>query len=271
VQDSQEEVETVYKFRSPSLFALRNLEKGQLRFTKPSEFNDPFDCLIVTNTDGEKEDWIAWVNKKNLPEMQKKVILNELKKINYDGSKYSGLKGQTDVVYVLSLTVRNDSVLMWSHYALNHTGFALGFQTEKVGTSLGMRFHRDDCTDVINRVSDGFIPISDVLYTENTPRPFNTLKDDPKRLHDFTLRKHPDWSYEHERRVVVSKSMVNTQNIRFQKDMLKEIIYGYKTEKDMIDMIEIILKSRYPSSGKDIKRKIAKPIQSKYAVEIVEM
>ena len=270
MQAESSEIKTVYKYREPSLFTLRNLEKGQLRFSTPSDFNDPFDCMITTETKGEEVDWVRWLSRQPGNRSDKERILAHLREIEFDGSKYTGNKGQTDSVYVLSLSERNDSVLMWSHYARFHSGIALGFRIETLGDSVGLRFNHEDCTDVVNNISSGYLPIYKVDYNENLPKPYNTLKEEPKRLFDFTSRKHPDWRYELERRIVVSKNMIKTQNVRFEKDILVEVIYGYKTEKDIIDLVEVILQTRYPNTGSKIKRRKAVPVSGKYAVDIVD-
>jgi hypothetical protein len=88
--------ETLYKYFPPErIDALENLE---LRFSKPSEFNDTFDSHYLVPKDGGS-----------------KAKLDRIR-----------LRGQLGV---FCLTERPDNHLMWVHYARNHTGFILGFDT----------------------------------------------------------------------------------------------------------------------------------------------
>jgi hypothetical protein len=76
----------------------------------------------------------------------------------------------------------HDSVLMWSHYADHHRGFIVGIDTS-------------DIQDILHEVT----------YSEKYP----TLKEvndaqEKTQLHAlFLARKHPDWHYEKEWRIIL--------------------------------------------------------------------
>jgi len=171
---------------------------------------------------------------------------------------------------LVSLTEVNDNVLMWSHYSKYHTGFCFGFKTSIEGGSLGLYFNKDDVVFQLPRITPGFLPMRKVDYQIDMPPSFNSLRDDEKKLMEFTKVKHPDWSYENERRIVVSPSFIKNQLVRYNKTILTEVIFGYKTKDDVIKKIETILAS-YPDSGKDIQKKGAVPIKGKYQLEIVNI
>jgi hypothetical protein len=86
--------EILYKyFPSERIDILENME---LRFSRPSEFNDTFDThYLVPNSQGPKGK------------------SDRLRLRNRAG--------------IFCLTERPDNHLMWVHYAKNHTGFVLGF------------------------------------------------------------------------------------------------------------------------------------------------
>lgn len=80
-----------YKYKGTNGFGVAEMLKGQITFTNPSEFNDPFDC------DFELIDHVSG-----------KGISNK------------------DMFRVLSVTPIMDNILMWSYYGNNHNGICLG-------------------------------------------------------------------------------------------------------------------------------------------------
>lgn len=89
--------EVLYKYLPPERIDI--LENMQLRFSRPSEFNDTFDTqYLVPRAQGSKG------------------IADRFKLRNQLG--------------ILCLTERSDNHLMWVHYARNHTGFILGFNAK---------------------------------------------------------------------------------------------------------------------------------------------
>ena len=86
--------EVLYKYLPPERIDI--LESMELRFSRPSEFNDTFDTqYLVPKSEGSK------------------AIAARFRLRNQLG--------------VFCLTEQPDNHLMWVHYAKNHTGFVLGF------------------------------------------------------------------------------------------------------------------------------------------------
>jgi hypothetical protein len=94
--DRPEPPTILYKYLPPDRIDI--LENMQLRFSRPTDFNDTFDSdFLVPKSQG----------------------------IGAKAARYH-LKNQLGV---LCLTEKADNHLMWVHYAKNHTGFILGFNT----------------------------------------------------------------------------------------------------------------------------------------------
>ena len=144
----------LYKYRPFNVFCLRLLTHGEISYSDPRLFNDPLDCdptlevdidrsamehlcyaiLRRTQTEGNAK---AEINNyrylsteygdfrtdskvdDDLRRMLAQRIMNEL-------NQEFGLRG------VLSLSERWDSVLMWSHYADNHRGVCIEFDTSEL-------------------------------------------------------------------------------------------------------------------------------------------
>lgn len=86
--------EVLYKYLPPERIDI--LENMELRFSRPSEFNDTFDThYLVPKDQGSKG------------KAARLLLKNKLG--------------------IFCLTERPDNHLMWVHYARNHTGFILGF------------------------------------------------------------------------------------------------------------------------------------------------
>jgi Protein of unknown function (DUF2971) len=120
----------------------RILVHGQIRFSSPEWFNDPFDCRlppVIKGTEAEKRRWLedsyvptiypslsfaerAQAVQKLMPEV------NDLLKqhVEYTQRKLIPNSG------VLSLSEIPDDILIWSHYADSHRGVCLKFDRSKL-------------------------------------------------------------------------------------------------------------------------------------------
>jgi hypothetical protein len=97
----------LYKY--VSLDRIDILKNRSIRFTQPLNWNDPFDMLKSVNNPITKYDCTGFLNTKDI--LMYEIIIAD---INYLG---------------LSLTENNNNLLMWSHYAENHKGFVIEFNT----------------------------------------------------------------------------------------------------------------------------------------------
>jgi hypothetical protein len=102
----------LYKYFPPERISV--LENMEIRFSRPSEFNDAFDT-----------DYLVPISQGSAAKAERLRLRNKLG--------------------IFCLTERADNHLMWVHYAQNHTGFVLGF-------SAGASFFRDN-NRVLDKVS----------------------------------------------------------------------------------------------------------------------
>lgn len=181
-----------------------------IRFSKPCSFNDIYDCEApykVTNF--SKKDFLALHDNalllcnddiaKNKLKIEDNKIRNaeysdeemrHVAKIIIDKCRNNINKNQR----VLCLSKNKDSILMWSHYAQNHTGVVIGFDKN-------YRFMKNAC---------------EIQYSENPQNiEGRILKDlctnNDKVKNEYValfLTKYIDWQYENEVRCFFSTELL---------------------------------------------------------------
>jgi hypothetical protein len=148
---------------------------------------------------------------------------------------------------VLSLSEASDSLLMWSHYGVGHTGFALEFDTHHA------HFHEQICEE------DEFRHLRRVVYRKARPSAPMTSLDGG----DMFLVKSLDWEYEGEWRIMrplaKADSVLDAQPhpihlFRFPPTALKAVIIGSRATEGTIDAILDILKTTREYSHVAVKK-----------------
>jgi hypothetical protein len=230
----------IYKFFPNSEFIFSTLINGQLWFSKVEDFNDPFEWnfLYKINVERDRVDIEKYVEETNFgrsqSEKEKKLKLyletpiileNELNK----SLQYRKNKG------VSCFTVEENklNVLMWSHYANSHKGIVLGFSEEIIQI-----IHKDDFR--VNRNSEIIFSKPDrreVTY-KNIPSLISPFNKERCSIRDYEYIKSEDWKYENEIRIVSPKFGLHY----FNKQSLKEIIFGINSNENLINTIGNITK-----------------------------
>lgn len=225
------------------------LKSGYLRFTPPIYFNDPFESLpyIQEVIDKEIVDTLFdIVSHEELFEYFMKTLKNEMIKStlrNYRDIIEKG-KEEADLVYhallgkndkdlssfmqkfwsekigILCLSEENDNLTMWSHYAENHCGFVLGFNSDIPITN------NEQCLNKPRKV----------LYSYSRPylKLFiaNMNQQDRKKnwAEKFLYTKSKDWSYENEWRQV--NKLESANDTRLLKN--EELVHLFKFNKESV-------------------------------------
>lgn len=246
--------EIVYKYRNWREDNHKNiLLQNQLFMASPKYFNDPFDCRIPTNYflldsfEKIQKYALSYITRNRDTLLKKnrdlenefhtivKRCTSNLEKVQEDYEKI--FFGSQDKHYgVLSLSKRWDSLLMWSHYADNHTGYCVGFWESKL------------------RESKSFGKGGPVNYDpENNYPIINPLIDENIMIRSFkeTHNKAKEWGYEEEYRLVKlfypEEPKKEDRTIKISDDFFAEINIGLMTPKDVADeLIEIAKKKNIP-------------------------
>lgn len=229
-----------YKFRNyneeTKSRTLEIIEKQELYFSSIEGFNDPFDGKVHLNFAGELDEIRASQIRVQYVEKLKKnkyegISIESAKKLVFDKIvpefiesqklKNIRLKRIQDIHNekgVLSLSAKNDNILMWSHYTHNHRGICFGFEFS----------------------GEPFNKIKRVRYQSHYDDIPAWLHTDNEIVNRILFSKALDWQYEEEYRII--KDYAGSQKL--PKNSIKEIIFGSKMEKnDRNEIIEICKKN----------------------------
>jgi hypothetical protein len=215
----------LYKYLPFNDGSLQVIESNTIKFTDPTAFNDPFDCMPVLDS----EKFLAWLlnNSEKRNELIKKFgssakLLQKksvLKKEIIDSSD-SFVADLQKKVGVLCLSEDPLSILMWSHYADNHKGFVVEFK---------IPVYEYDTPS--NKMIDYLLKLipQKVLYSTKRPK-LNILSDRIKMIDDALLTKHIDWSYEKEQRVIDAVRGAGIH--KFNANLITSVLTGAKMTPD---------------------------------------
>lgn len=198
----------LYKYCSYSANTLSILINRKVWYSKPADFNDPFDGDFAV--DNISFDDYVEAYKLDVPSVHYESI-----KSNYCDEQGNlkperqteelSLIGIFKNIGVLCLTPRWDSTLMWSHYADKHQGFAIQF-------------------DIPDEV-----PITKINYATELPRnklAYYYQRETENGYLNIEFTKHEDWEYEGEYRLAV-----NAGNRLVEiPGKISEVIFGCKMQ-----------------------------------------
>jgi hypothetical protein len=233
--NSGEIPETVYKYRDwKNDFHRKILLHQELFIPSPRLFNDPFDCRItlayhlLKNNEKLALEYFEQVVSRHYPMYTKAQRDIEVLKLIKEGrfrnddfvkkENQKSIEKLHDMLGVYSVTAVNDNVLMWAHYSNNHEGFCIGFNSVKL----------------FNHFGGG----QEIQYKEEYPTILPTENFEMQWI-NRTYIKALYWDYEIEYRL--TKSNFANKIITLPKEIIKEVILGYKIpESDERDILKII-------------------------------
>lgn len=201
------------------------LIEGRAWFASPEDFNDPFDCVPIAAVPESSEAIKA----------ARHILINRMIASigdTYDPSEIRDRMNHSmdtadprDLLMTINRSIRSTAsemgvfclseslheTLMWSHYALNHKGIAIGFR--------------------VNSPPRGISPLIRVRYQTNRPIVDAFFSEDfTTDLMDALVTKADFWSYEHEWRAIkpgMARSYVN-----FDSDSIDTIAFGAKCSSE---------------------------------------
>lgn len=191
--------------------AMRFLENAELLYSRPSDFNDPFDCKSYVDINGTmRKDWYKLFSKQ--PPMFPGALEYFVDRAMIDPDYaqqivQNSLEHAKESTGILCLTTKNDNILMWSHYSDCHKGVCIKFD--------------------MSRDSRSFYFPKRVVYGDKYMS-FNFVEN-PNLFTESLFHKSQDWKYEDEYRVVKTEGYgLHTIN----KECVASIIFGCKTNQE---------------------------------------
>jgi len=231
----------LYKYRQwDNPFHSRILTNNEIFLSSPANFNDPFDSSLPFKY--KKEELTPENIYKKLIEVMRKYSPNiselELQNFCYERQRsgiyesgeywkefYDDTKNQIFNDFgIMSLTTKNDNLLMWSHYANGHQGLCIGLDTEIL----------------FNTISGRLAP---VFYSSSFPE-IGLFEKDIRNWIQLVNTKSKHWQYEDEYRL--TKTYSANMVFSFPKEMIKEIILGCSMKIEYKKEIYEIIDRNFP-------------------------
>ena len=218
----------VYRMRPINRFLFDSLINGEMWFSNPSDFNDPFDCDInMTFTDSLQSSIQHYFN----TYLRKHFTVKELEGFNQTNISHSEFEKLLNKVAkkvaqrkgIACFMSNCDNLLMWAHYANSHKGVCLKF-------------------DILED-TEFFSPAKKVIYTKDYPE-YNYLKDKNDFVNHMFFTKSNEWTYEGEVRVLKIKK----DNYKFNNKCFKELIFGCNVTENDKKTVTKIVRQYYPNA-----------------------
>ena len=227
----------LYKYRCCSKRHILMLINNEIYFTKPLEFNDPFDCLAQENSFSNLSENIikeharaVGVDENLISNESTKKVIDIIKSrpfyIEFCALQKIALSNYLENLGVFCLSENCTSILMWSHYSNYHSGFCIGFKSKNFGCP-------------IRQVEYSKIRNNDVLIHHAETMGMSDADRSSYLFRHNILKKHIDWSYEQEWRIVGSPGIAF-----YDSSSIDHIIFGLKMPQDKREEIFEILKDK---------------------------
>jgi len=206
---------SVFKYREFNKSSIELLVNRELWFAKPSTFNDPFECIIDL-------DYI-FSKVKIFDENDKKIAKTLINKsLNNTG--------------ICSFSRTRKNQLMWSHYADEHRGFCIGFDSYGLATQeIGALSQPVDYS--IN------LPYEDIIESLQSNGSVNKEQAMSDLFSCCLLpiigTKYSNWKYEKEIRLVKTKYGASS----FKPSAVRSIAFGLRMEERDRNTLKQLLSS----------------------------
>jgi len=256
------ELDALYKYGKFDKHTEKLFTHNEIYFSSPDEFNDPFDSrprYICEGNKQEKTSYLFELYGKKYPRRSKEEILADVKReIITKGKEGIVLKEALEtsrdrdrirkMLGICCFSEKRDNILMWAHYAKQHTGFCLEFDIDN-------DFFRP-FTRAIKVEYDAILPEINVMQLSNYPREELGIK---------FLKKADDWEYEQEWRIVETKKGPGIQN--FPEDALSGVILGCRiTQENKEDLLRWCRKRKHLPTFYEAREK-----QKEFGLDIVKI
>lgn len=210
-------------------YGLKSLD--EIYFSPPSEFNDPFDTgipILYRSSGASSERILEHMLKSNLevndpPWDEERIRSRHLELIGQtkdlqvaQTEDLAAIMELSQRTGVFSLTEKESNILMWSHYAANHTGFCIGYRTSPLYSFLRTQ------ADVI---------LPRIVYSPDCPlvNPYDPNISLDWYYAPFT-HKFLDWDYESEWRLILHDGAKRI--IPIPENTIESVTLGLRISKE---------------------------------------
>lgn len=220
----------------------RLLTHNEVYLASADQFNDPFDASIPYRFKDEELTpeniylKLLETGRRESPDLSEEILQQQCYKRQYSGVFESGQywkeqyddfkKNLNENFGILSLTSKNNNLLMWSHYAVSHTGFCVGID----------KF-------ALFKTIEG--QLGPVIYSNQFPK-IGIFDKSEEGLNRILTTKSVEWQYEEEFRISKIYSAKKVYNL--PNEAILEIILGNKMTEENKQEIIGIANQKFPSA-----------------------
>lgn len=263
---------SIFKYREANEYSIKNLEEDTVWLSNPNNFNDPYDCAHTTDyqeiAKHQSKDFLNdFITKKQIqlteeekqklesnddpfsefmniiisrePYEKREVLSNIILQVKdklYQDLVISSSNNIAGSFRVCSFSERNDSMLMWAHYAKYHEGFCIEYDLENL---LYGDYRRRFLYPVI--YSDDIFDATNFFKLDINDKNFN-----PLHLRLSSLIKAKDWSYEKEWRLVFDHDIIKEEQ-SYNMHKPKSVYLGSRIkEEDQNKIVAVCIEKNIP-------------------------
>lgn len=207
--------------------------QGSVRFASVLGFNDPceFKFISVPPTRAQFDQWHRTYD----PTRSQVEMDNAWRSFHGPAADFNTsfwpraqLLGN---LYMLCLSRKWDSHLMWAHYSTEHRGFVVCYKPELVDALLAL----DDCEGG-----------GDVTYSDEVPQMHWFSRSPSEMLEPVVSTKSPEWSYEAEHRLLMHGPARERAIFRsVDPNLIGGVIFGARAPKALIQKATELQSSRF--------------------------
>jgi hypothetical protein len=281
IKDGDEKRKFLYKYRNLKGASSSEiddntrkiLENGELYFVKPSQFNDPFDSKIDYDTNADESQLRTYFSRV-LPMFGKPLsdvenIIERIKRKEIMLSEFAPSNKYADLANIFCLSRDEKNILLWSHYAKDHTGICIGFNVHIWGESMNIKV-KSGYTNPIAGFGNNLLPVVYVNYATNKPEPYNHFIHNRDKLEPYFYTKSNLWEYEQEVRIILMDSLIRKNPICIDTAEIGEIIFGLKTPDKQIALVKDII-DHYPDGGRYVSLYTCIEVKGQYALDKIPL
>jgi len=253
-------IKVLFKYCEFNEYTEKVFTHNEIYFSSPYEFNDPFDSKLHLTCNGtmtEIKRYLCKQYQKKSPKRSKQEILTyvemEIMAKRMDETVLNEAMEKSREILrkrfgICCFSEKRDNILMWAHYAKQHTGFCLEFDIDN-------DFFRP-ITRAIKVEYDAIWPELNVMRLDSYPE---------GELGKKLPIKANDWEYEQEWRIMDYEKGPGIQN--FPEDALSGVIIGCRiSEENRENVFEWCRKRNHPPTLYEAREK-----QKEFGLDIVKI
>lgn len=243
------------------------ISEGTIKFSSPDEFNDPFDC--APDIDTKKTLEYLSKDKNILKQVGNNLGYSPAQRIQNKNRMINSLEREmlkpdwgrrlAEDVGICSLSRNPLNLLMWAHYANDHTGFVVEFSIPQTGEGT-----ETEASDFITKY---LFPL-EVIYSDEKPL-INPLESQMINMEKQFLTKGRDWEYEAEERVldhVRGKGIYTFDRER----VLKSVFAGLRMSDNDYLKLEVAVNAINSTLNMNVQLFRVEFVKGEYALSIPE-